>query len=160
MWKVEEKQAHLVCQLRGELQPEGTYSFVPQAPLTCFDWCQKSPNLIATSSIDSVCQIWDLNKQQVASKLIAHDQQVNGISFTNVDNTFVTCSQDGQVRLFDTRCLKYSHIVFESKRPVLQTYWNKNDEKQIVVVTRDSTDVIIVDLNMPCTPQISLEHNA
>lgn len=31
------------------------------APLTSFDWCTADPSLIATSSIDTTCTVWDIN---------------------------------------------------------------------------------------------------
>lgn len=35
------------------------------APLTSFDWNETDPSIIGTSSIDTTCTIWDLNKMQV-----------------------------------------------------------------------------------------------
>jgi len=35
------------------------------APITSFDWNVDDPNLLATSSIDTTCTIWDLNARKV-----------------------------------------------------------------------------------------------
>ena len=35
------------------------------APLTSFDWNQQDLNMIGTSSIDTTCTIWDIEKEVV-----------------------------------------------------------------------------------------------
>ena len=35
------------------------------APLTSFDWNAQDPRLIATSSIDTTCSIWDIGTEKV-----------------------------------------------------------------------------------------------
>lgn len=44
------------------------------APLTSFDWNPELNNLIGTSSIDTTCTIWDIEKATVFTQLIAHDK--------------------------------------------------------------------------------------
>ena len=36
------------------------------APLTSFDWNVEDPRLIATSSIDTTCSIWDISAEKVS----------------------------------------------------------------------------------------------
>jgi WD repeat-containing protein 68 len=39
-------------------------------------------NLIGTSSIDTTCTIWDIEKANVFTQLIAHDKEVYDIHFS------------------------------------------------------------------------------
>ena len=46
------------------------------APLTCFDWNDTDPSILGTCSIDTTCTIWDVNKLQPKTQLIAHDKVI------------------------------------------------------------------------------------
>lgn len=45
------------------------------APLTSFDWAEKT-NYICCSSIDTTCSIFDINEKKFYKQLIAHDKEV------------------------------------------------------------------------------------
>lgn len=51
------------------------------APLTSFDWNENDINRIGTSSIDTTCTIWDIEKEVVDTQLIAHDKEVYDIAW-------------------------------------------------------------------------------
>lgn len=46
------------------------------APLTSFDWNDAEPRRIGTSSIDTTCTVWDIERGAVETQLIAHDKEV------------------------------------------------------------------------------------
>lgn len=77
------------------------------APLTSFDWHDNDPNLIATSSIDTTCTIWNVETGQARTQLIAHDREVFDVAFARDPNHFASVGADGSVRMFD---LRYAHI--------------------------------------------------
>ena len=84
------------------------------APLTSLDWNTVSPSLIITSSIDSTCTIWDIPSLTAKTQLIAHDKEVYDVRFcANSVDVFVSCGQDGSVRMFDLRSLEHSTIIYE-----------------------------------------------
>ncbi|CAK7262721.1 hypothetical protein SEPCBS57363_000187 [Sporothrix epigloea] len=84
------------------------------APLTSLDWNTVSPSLIITSSIDTTCTIWDIPSLTAKTQLIAHDKEVYDVRFcANSMDVFVSCGQDGSVRMFDLRSLEHSTIIFE-----------------------------------------------
>ncbi|KAK6829848.1 hypothetical protein PG987_010432 [Apiospora arundinis] len=84
------------------------------APLTSLDWNQVSPSLIITSSIDTTCTIWDIPSLTAKTQLIAHDKEVYDVRFcANSVDVFVSCGQDGSVRMFDLRSLEHSTIIYE-----------------------------------------------
>ncbi|KAK8103424.1 WD40-repeat-containing domain protein [Apiospora kogelbergensis] len=84
------------------------------APLTSLDWNQVSPSLIITSSIDTTCTIWDIPSLTAKTQLIAHDKEVYDVRFcANTVDVFVSCGQDGSVRMFDLRSLEHSTIIYE-----------------------------------------------
>jgi hypothetical protein len=53
IWRVQDSSASLISELKGTDTSQPSQG--QAAPLTCFDWHQKSPNLLATSALDSVC---------------------------------------------------------------------------------------------------------
>jgi len=84
------------------------------APLTSLDWNTVSPSLIITSSIDTTCTIWDIPSLTAKTQLIAHDKEVYDVRFcANSTEVFVSCGQDGSVRMFDLRSLEHSTIIYE-----------------------------------------------
>lgn len=84
------------------------------APLTSLDWNTLSPSLIITSSIDTTCTIWDIPSLTAKTQLIAHDKEVYDVRFcANSVDVFVSCGQDGSVRMFDLRSLEHSTIIYE-----------------------------------------------
>lgn len=84
------------------------------APLTSLDWNTVTPSLIITSSIDTTCTIWDIPSLTAKTQLIAHDKEVYDVRFcANSVDVFVSCGQDGSVRMFDLRSLEHSTIIYE-----------------------------------------------
>mmetsp|Transcript_33669 Transcript_33669/g.68899 ORF Transcript_33669/g.68899 Transcript_33669/m.68899 type:complete len:345 (+) Transcript_33669:142-1176(+) len=123
------------------------------APLTSFDWCTADPSLIATSSIDTTCTVWDINTNQSKTQLIAHDKSVYDIAFMPGSKTeFSTVGADGSVRMFDLRHLKHSTITFENEDlvPLLRVEYNPQDPNYLAVVVMDSPKTLILDVRMPC----------
>lgn len=73
-----------------------------------------TPSLIITSSIDTTCTIWDIPSLTAKTQLIAHDKEVYDVRFcANTVDVFVSCGQDGSVRMFDLRSLEHSTIIYE-----------------------------------------------
>lgn len=84
------------------------------APLTSLDWNTVTPSLIITSSIDTTCTIWDIPSLTAKTQLIAHDKEVYDVRFcAQSTDVFVSCGQDGSVRMFDLRSLEHSTIIYE-----------------------------------------------
>ena len=84
------------------------------APLTSLDWNTLQPSLIITSSIDTTCTIWDIPSLTAKTQLIAHDKEVYDVRFcAGSADVFVSCGQDGSVRMFDLRSLEHSTIIYE-----------------------------------------------
>ncbi|KAH1107461.1 hypothetical protein J1N35_011229 [Gossypium stocksii] len=73
LWEV----GHSSIELISVLNNSKTNKF--SAPLTSFDWNYVEPHRIETSSIDTTCTIWDIEKGVVETQLIAHDKEVYDI---------------------------------------------------------------------------------
>lgn len=82
--------------------------------MSSFDWNAFNTNILGATCLDSICTIWDIDVylfilsqsqvQQPISKIKAHSKEVYDIAFSaNNSNTFITCSEDGSIRLFDLR---------------------------------------------------------
>jgi len=113
--------------------------------------------MIGTSSIDTTCTIWDVNKECVKTQLIAHDKSVYDISFANDVNTFASAGQDGSIRHFDLRELEHSTIIFESQElPLLRVAWNRHDPNYLATIMYESNKVVILDIRMPQHAVITL----
>lgn len=113
------------------------------APLTCFDWNDTDPSILGTCSIDTTCTIWDVNKLQPKTQLIAHDKEVYDIAFACGKDVFGTVGADGSLRMFDLRSLEHSTILYESPdlTPLLRIAWNKQDPNYLATILTGTTGI-------------------
>ena len=133
------------------------------APLTSFDWNDANPARVGTSSLDTTCTIWDIEKETVDTQLIAHDKEVYDIAFAKNEHIFGSVGADGSVRIFDLRSLEHSTITYESKdlKPLLRLQWNKQDPNYMATFTANGTSCIILDIRVPSVPVAELRgHSA
>lgn len=131
------------------------------APLTSFDWNDVEPKRIGTSSIDTTCTIWDIEKGVVETQLIAHDKEVYDIAWGEA-RVFASVSADGSVRIFDLRDKEHSTIIYESPQPdtpLLRLAWNKQDLRYMATILMDSNKVVILDIRSPTMPVAELERH-
>ena len=129
------------------------------APLTSFDWNTEDTNMLATSSIDTTCTVWDLEKETVKTQMIAHDKEVYDIAFAKGVNTFASVGADGSVRHFDLRNLEHSSILYESQgefTPLIRLAWNKVSPFHLAVLAMDSNIAMILDIRGPPLPVTEL----
>ncbi|KAK0648886.1 WD40-repeat-containing domain protein [Cercophora newfieldiana] len=144
------------------------------APLTSLDWNTVTPSLIITSSIDTTCTIWDIPSLTAKTQLIAHDKEVYDVRFCaqSVD-VFVSCGQDGSVRMFDLRSLEHSTIIYEPTGkderdanggrisptlaqqtmshppPLLRLATSPHDHHLLATFAQDSNVIRILDVRQP-----------
>jgi len=129
------------------------------APLTSFDWNAEDTNMLATSSIDTTCTVWDLEKEVVRTQMIAHDKEVYDIAFAKGIHTFASVGADGSVRHFDLRNLEHSSILYESQgefTPLIRLAWNKVNPYYLSALAMDSNVAIILDMRGPPVPVTEL----
>ncbi|KAI1810208.1 WD40 repeat-like protein [Poronia punctata] len=144
------------------------------APLTSLDWNMVSPSLIITSSIDTTCTIWDIPSLTAKTQLIAHDKEVYDVRFcANSVDVFVSCGQDGSVRMFDLRSLEHSTIIYEptakddrdanggrmsptlaqqtmsNAPPLLRLATSPHDTHLLATFAQDSNVIRILDVRQP-----------
>jgi WD repeat-containing protein 68 len=147
------------------------------APLTSLDWNTVSPSLIITSSIDTTCTIWDIPSLTAKTQLIAHDKEVYDVRFcAKSTDVFVSCGQDGSVRMFDLRSLEHSTIIYEpttkedrdhgrtsptqpqqpqqqqtmsSPPPLLRLATSPHDTHLLATFAQDSQTIRILDVRQP-----------
>lgn len=147
------------CEL---ISKNSTYS----SPFTGLDWNELHPDLIATSSIDSTCTVWNIEvgkelsscssvKGTINRQLIAHEKPVHDIAFTRLGNgrdQFATAGFDGSIRMFDLRQLQHSTILYEhsESRPLNKLSFNKQFPTMLAAIPDDSDKVIILDTRKPC----------
>jgi WD repeat-containing protein 68 len=131
------------------------------APLTSFDWNEVEPKRLGTSSIDTTCTIWDIEKEMVDTQLIAHDKEVYDIAWGGA-GVFASVSADGSVRVFDLRDKEHSTIIYESAQPdtpLLRLGWNKQDPRYMATILMDSSKVVVLDIRVPTVPVAELQRH-
>ena len=132
------------------------------APLTSFDWNETNVNRIGTSSIDTTCTVWDIERECVDTQLIAHDKEVHDIAWGGPD-VFASASADGSVRVFDLRDKDHSTIIYENPEtgvPLLRLGWNKQDPRYMATFGMESKTVAIIDIRFPTLPVAELKRHA
>ncbi|KAL7079996.1 hypothetical protein ACQ4LE_000451 [Meloidogyne hapla] len=146
------------------------------APLTSADWNEIDVSLIATSSIDTTCTIWQIETGQavatteraiegnVKTQLIAHDKEVFDVEFSKLSSgrdIFASAGADGSIRMFDLRHMEYSTIVFEepSRKPLLRLAWNKQDHNFLATFAQNSNEIFILDIRIPSMPVSVLKNH-
>ncbi|EXB41429.1 WD repeat-containing protein LWD1 [Morus notabilis] len=130
-------------------------------PLTSFDWNEAEPRRIGTSSIDTTCTIWDIEREAVDTQLIAHDKEVYDIAWGGV-GVFASVSADGSVRVFDLRDKEHSTIIYESSdpdTPLVRLGWNKQDPRYMATIIMDTAKVVVLDIRFPTLPVVELQRH-
>lgn len=156
-------------------------------PVTSFDWNKTDSSIIITSSVDTTCTVWDLNRSHslgkdkdtahVKTQLIAHDLEVFDVKFLHeLTNVFASVSNDGSMRVFDLRSLEHSTIIYEPTRaPPLassvpttaQAHYNPQallklltsnvDLNYLATVGVNLNQVLVIDMRMPGLPVVKLD---
>uniref|UniRef100_A0A7N0RD90 WD40 repeat protein n=1 Tax=Kalanchoe fedtschenkoi TaxID=63787 RepID=A0A7N0RD90_KALFE len=155
LWEVRDGSVELAALLNNSKTSEFC------APLTSFDWNEICPQRVGTSSIDTTCTIWDVEKCVVETQLIAHDKEVYDIAWGEA-GVFASVSADGSVRIFDLRDKEHSTIIYESPQPdtpLLRLAWNKQDLRYMATILMDSNKVVILDIRSPTMPVAELERH-
>lgn len=131
-------------------------------PLTSFDWNEAEPRRVGTSSVDTTCTIWDIDREAVDTQLIAHDKEVYDIAWGGV-GVFASVSADGSVRVFDLRDKEHSTIIYESSdppdTPLLRLGWNKQDPRYMATIIMDNPKVVVLDIRYPTLPVVELQRH-
>lgn len=129
------------------------------APLTSFDWNNIEENIIVTSSIDTTCTVWDLNKNKPLTRLIAHDSEVHDVQFSAHREIFSSAGADGSLRLFDLRQLQHSTILYETTnnaripgKSLSRLSFNKKDDHYIATFEEDGCGFVVLDTRVPAVP--------
>ncbi|KAH8919200.1 WD40 repeat-like protein [Atractiella rhizophila] len=125
------------------------------APLTSFSWCPIDPTLIATSSVDTTCSIWDISSGTALTQLIAHDKEVFDVAWSPTQrDVFASVGADGSVRMFDLRSLEHSTILYE--KGVSQTHSSKQRGSS---ANNNTPPVANSNVPTPSTPLLRLAYN-
>ncbi|KAI9346611.1 WD40-repeat-containing domain protein [Obelidium mucronatum] len=142
-------------------------------PLSSFDWNEADPSLCVTSCIDTTCTVWDVNRQEQKTQLIAHDKAVYDVAFSKDPHSFASVGADGSVRVFDLRALEHSTILYDTppqltppggpnatqtmeNPPLLRLSWNKLDSNYIATFQSGSQKVVVLDIREPSVPVVEL----
>ncbi|MFS8026708.1 putative transcription factor WD40-like family [Helianthus anomalus] len=95
-------------------------------------WDEAEPRQIGTSSIDTTCTIWDIEREMVDTQLIAHDKE------------------------------EHSTIIYESSEPdtpLVRLGWNKQDPRYMATIIMDSTKVVVLDILFSTLPVVELQRH-
>jgi len=152
MWRYEANELKPVVNL-SHTRARGAGGLNHMPPLTSFDWSAVSNHKICVSSVDSTCTIWNVEKQKIETQLIAHDKAVVNdiVLYQPKDCLFATAGADGSMRMFDTRNLDHSTIMFEEPKasPLLRLAWSSVNKYHIATIAEDIPGVILIDIRRP-----------
>lgn len=120
-------------------------------PMTSLDWNEDDITMIATSSCDASCTIWDIEKEQPKYQVFGHEREVFDIEFAPGRNIFGSVSADATLCIFDLRNLKHSSVLYKSeeRRPLMRLSWNKLNPNYIATFTADSQQALLIDVRKP-----------
>lgn len=123
------------------------------SPVTSCDWNSEDLNVVGCCSVDTTVTIWDLERTQQKTKLVAHDKDAYDIAFKSA-HTFASCGADGSVRFFDLRNMDHCTILYETHglSPLLRVAWNQQDSNYISTFGLDSPDAVVIDVRYPSVP--------
>ncbi|KAI8616737.1 WD40-repeat-containing domain protein [Chytriomyces sp. MP71] len=158
---------HSFSESSSELTLSGTLTSSNRkyAPVSAFDWCPSDPSILIACSIDTTCTVWDINKMEQKTQLIAHDKAVYDVAFNPTSSTnFASVGADGSLRTFDLRALDHSTILYETvpaltgntmaQPPLLRLAWNKQDTHYMAAM--DGRRVVLLDTRRPSAPLLEL----
>ena len=95
--------------------------------------------------------------------MVAHEKAVYDISYSLEETVFATVGEDGSVRLFDTRELRNSNIIYETTNPkvgLTHVKWNLQDKNMMAVVAENDTKVLLFDKRKPNHIVETLNHES
>lgn len=121
------------------------------SPITSMDWSACNASKIATSHVDTTVAIWDVSKGKLDTQLIAHDKAVLDVAYCGKANPsiFASVSEDGSLRIFDTRDLDHSTIAYEDSNPILRLNWNQIQTNLVACVVSESPEILFFDMRKP-----------
>ena len=121
------------------------------SPITSMDWNVSSASKVATSHVDTTVAIWDITKGKLDTQLIAHDKSVLDVAYCGRSNpsVFASVSEDGSLRIFDTRDLDHSTIAYEDSSPILRLQWNQIQTNLVACIVTESPDILFFDMRKP-----------
>lgn len=135
--------------------------YIRTKPMTSLDWNEDDITMIATSSCDTSCTIWDIEKEQPKYQIFGHEKEVFDIEFAPGSHIFGSVSADASLRIFDLRNLKHSSILYESaeRKPLMRLSWNKLNPNYMATFSADSQQALLLDLRKPLTPIAELHEH-
>lgn len=117
-------------------------------PMTSLSWNPINGSKLATCAVDTTVSIWDVERGKLETQLIAHDKAVFDITYGN-SHQFASVSEDGSLRIFDTRDLDRSTILYEDSAALLRVAWDTGNTNLIAAIAADAPDVFLFDVRRP-----------
>lgn len=135
-----------------KLYPTGKSGNLTPCPMTSLSWNPFTTSRVVTSSIDTTLSVWDVEVGKMETQLIAHDKSVLDVCYGMSAHQFASVSEDGSLRLFDSRDLDHSTIIYEDSVPLLRVSWQENgscNSNLLATIAADSPDVMLFDVRKP-----------
>lgn len=111
-------------------------------------WHNKNENLFGSVGDDGRLIIWDMRSDKPQHSVVAHDKEVNYLSFSPFNEWIVaTASSDTTIGLFDVRKLDTPlHFLSSHTEEVFQVEWDPNHET-VLASSSDDRRLMVWDLN-------------
>ncbi|KAJ7297256.1 hypothetical protein O6H91_06G010900 [Diphasiastrum complanatum] len=125
-------------------------------PITCLDWNELQPSWIGTGSTDRTCTIWDIERSERISQIIAHENEVADIAW-GAAQVYASISNDGSFRVVDLRDMDgpiTNKLWKRDESSFGHVAWNKNISYYIAISSKSS--VLILDTRAVRNPILDL----
>ncbi|KAJ8452974.1 hypothetical protein Cgig2_014737 [Carnegiea gigantea] len=111
-------------------------------------WHTKNENMFGSVGDDGRLMIWDLRSDKPQHSILAHEKEVNYLSFSSFNEWIVaTASSDTTIGLFDVRKLDSAlHFLSSHTEEVFQVEWDPNHET-VLASSSDDRRLMVWDLN-------------
>merc|ERR1711871_47609 len=128
---------------------------------TSLAWSAAEPSRAISGQSDGRVACWDLKQEMCAMQVRAHNEgPCLGVAFSSDedDRHFATVGGDATLRIFDTRNIGQSMVLFETTSPLLRVAFNEVQPNLAATYARDSPGVTVLDMRKPGSPLLHLEY--
>eukprot|EP01067_Filipodium_phascolosomae_P000032 Filipodium_phascolosomae@DN1024_c0_g1_i1.p1 len=110
---------------------------------------------LVVSSLDSTCTIFNVEEKSIEHSIRAHTGEVMDVCWGPVPCLFASVGSDSCARLFDTRCLKNSALVYRQQMQLrlVRIDWRANCLGILSDGSTGQQATIVVDIRRPHLPQ-------
>mmetsp|Transcript_5492 Transcript_5492/g.9665 ORF Transcript_5492/g.9665 Transcript_5492/m.9665 type:complete len:355 (-) Transcript_5492:928-1992(-) len=150
-----------ILKLATSLDPDQRSEPLRAVPLTSLSWVEEDVRVLRVACVDGSVTDFDPEVERITGTVVAHEKETYRVSTAHHNvNLFATASADASIRVFDSRDLQYSNILYENpnQASMIGVEWNRHSPYYLSAFARKSNQLIILDSRLPGLPVVILEN--